>query len=243
VGSGAFLPDPAQAETLARTMVEIGRRHGVPTSALLTAMDRPLGRSAGNALEVREALECLRGEGPDDLRTLVLELAAEMLYRSARFSDPGTARTRATELLDGGAPLERFRRMVERQGGDPCVVDDASLLPSAAEVMPVRAECAGSVLEVHPLPLGQGVVELGGGRTRLGEPIHPEVGFDQLVQPGDEVEAGDILGRVHARTREAAERGARRVRTAIRIGKDGPHLLPLVQNRVNPDGTLVAPWA
>ncbi len=242
VGSGAFLPDPAQAEVLARTMVEIGRRHGVPTSALLTAMDRPLGRSAGNALEVREALECLRGEGPDDLRALVLELAAEMLFRADRFPDPEAARTRAAEFLDGGAPLERFRRMVERQGGDPRVVDDPSLLPAAAEVIPVRAERAGSVLEVLPLPLGQGVVELGGGRTRLGEPIHPEVGFDQLVQPGDEVEAGDILGRVHARTREAAERGARRVRAAIRTGKDGPPLLPLIQTRVNPDGTLAVPW-
>jgi pyrimidine-nucleoside phosphorylase len=241
VGSGAFLPDPAQAETLARTMVEIGRRHGLPTSALLTAMDRPLGRSAGNAVEVREALECLRGEGPDDLRTLVLELAAEMLHRAGGFPDAGTARTKATDLLEGGAPLERFRRMVERQGGDPRVVDDPSLLPSAAEVLPVRAERGGVVVEVLPLPLGHGVVELGGGRTRLGEPIHPEVGFDRLVQPGDEVEAGDMLARVHARTRETAERGARRVREAIRIGTHGTRPPPLIQTRVDPDGTLTFP--
>lgn len=241
VGSGAFLPHQERAVELARTMVEIGARHEVCTSAVFTAMDRPLGETVGNALEVGEALDCLRGEGPQDLREVVLTLAAEMLVQGRAAPHRDAARERAALLLDGGGPLERFRRLVECQGGDPAAVDDRACLPSAPAVLEVRAALGGTVLEVAPRPLGQGVVDLGGGRVRLGDPVEPAVGFDRLVHPGMEVSPGDLLGRVHARSRREAERGAVILREAVRVGEGPAGHLPLLMGWMDPDGTLTRP--
>ncbi|TVR63024.1 MAG: thymidine phosphorylase, partial [Gemmatimonadales bacterium] len=265
MGSGAFLPDEDRAMELARTMVEMGARHGVPTTALPTAMDRPLGRTVGNALEVREALECLRGGGPDDLREVTVALVVEMLAVSepaesaagggaspdgghadgsvgsrtpagsggptgsaTRGSDRDALRTQVEERLDAGAALELFRALVERQGGDPHVVDDAGRLPQAPVQEEVRSSKAGVVLEVQPFPLGRASVELGGGRIRLGQEIDPAVGFASLVQPGDEVAEGDLLGVVHAARPEDAPAAAAVLRDAVRIGAGAPTLLPLL---------------
>jgi pyrimidine-nucleoside phosphorylase len=240
VGSGAFLPEWDDAVELTRTMVGIGRGSGVATSALLTAMDRPLGESAGNALEVREALACLRGEGPEDLRQVVLALAVEMLLLGGGETDSSRALERVTGLLDGGRPLERFRRLVERQGGDPGAVDDPSLLPSAPVALEVRTEVGGVVAEVSPRPLGRAVVSLGGGRTRLAARVDPSVGFDRLVRPGVELFPGDLLGRVHARNGEEAETAARVLRDAVRVGEPVPPRLPLLVGRMGTDGTLTS---
>ena len=253
MGSGAFLPEREMALELARTMVEIGARHGVPTTALPTAMDRPLGRTVGNALEVREAVECLRGEGPDDLREVTVALAVEMLAVSgspvvtAEEAESGAAatrgrvppddvkqdrdalRARVLDRLDSGAALEVFRRLVERQGGDPEILDDLDRLPRARAMEEIRADRSGVVQAVHPLPLGHAAVELGGGRTRLGQEIDPAVGFDRLVQPGSEVSKGDLLGRAHATGPEAARTAAEVLRKAVDIGSGEPDLLPLVQ--------------
>jgi pyrimidine-nucleoside phosphorylase len=235
VGPGAFLVDPAQSRELAKTMVAIGEGQGVRTVARLTAMDRPLGRTVGNALEVRESLECLRGEGPDDLRALVLALAGEMLLLGGVVASLEEGVARAETLLDSGAPLERFRRMVERQGGDPGVVDDPSRLPAAPVVQEVRAPAAGVVLEVAPRTLGVASVEMGGGRLRLTDPVDPSVGYDALVAPGMRVAEGDLLGRVHARSSAEAERGARALQEAVRLGQSGeaaPEGLPLLGERI-----------
>ena len=245
MGSGAFLPDRDKALELARTMVEIGARHGVPTTALPTAMDRPLGRSVGNALEVREAVECLHGGGPDDLREVTVALVVEMLAVSGagpegrsgaeadgssadRGPDRDSLRTRVVERLESGAALELFSALVERQGGDPHVVEDTSRLPQAAVVEEVRSHRAGIVQEVHPFPLGRASVELGGGRIRLGQAIDPAVGFDRLVQPGDEVEEGSLLGVVHAARSEDARAAATVLREAVRVGGDPATLVPLL---------------
>ncbi len=229
-GSGAFLTKMEDTETLARTMVRIGTHHGVETVAQITAMDRPLGTTVGNALEVRESLEILRGGGPDDTRDVVLGLAAEMMVIGRQAPDLDEGKRRATALLDSGRPLERFRRLVALQGGDSRVVDDPdSHLPRAPVLGELRARTGGIVTAVHPRPLGHLVVALGGGRLRLSDTVDLSVGLDALVKPGTEVSAGDLLGRVHARSERDMALGLRTLESAIEIQELGTptHLLPL----------------
>ena len=231
VGSGAFLPEEERALELARAMVSIGARRGLATVALLTAMDRPLGRAVGNGLETREAIDCLRGEGPEDLRDLVVLEAAAMLGTTDPRLGDEDAEGRARDALSSGAALERFVRLVEAQGGDPRVVEDPSVLATAAERVEVTSRAAGIVAQVEPRSLGLGVVALGGGRTRIDDAIDPAVGFVVDVRPGDRVQAGDRIGIVHARDREGAEVGARILRDAVRLGEP-PSPRPLVSHRI-----------
>jgi thymidine phosphorylase len=221
VGSGAFLPAEEDARALAEKMVAIGTGRGLGTVALLTAMDRPLGRAIGVGLETSEAIECLRGGGPDDLRELVLVEAAEMLRLAHPEVGDAEALARAARALDSGAALERFTRMVEAQGGDPRVVEAPETLRTAPERREVRAEVGGVVLEVTPRPLGEGVIALGGGRTMMHQPVDAGVGFVLAVAPGESVSPGDALGIVHARSAAEAELGARVLAGSVRIGDVG----------------------
>ena len=236
VGAGAFLPDEERALELGRTMVEIGADHGVPTVALATAMDRPLGRTVGNALEVRESLDCLRGAGPPDLREVVVSLVTEMLLVGELASDSSEARSTVTEALDSGRPLERFRRMVELQGGDPRAMDDPGRLPTAPIHLEVRARGDGRLHALDPLILGRAAVELGGGRTRLGQKIDPAVGYAELTPPGSELAVGDLLGIVHAADRDAAEVAADALRRAARVDGDGVEPRAQVSHRIDERG-------
>jgi len=240
-GSGAFLADLDRSRELARTMVALGEERGLAVVARLTAMDRPLGQTVGNALEVAESVACLRGEGPEDLRTVVLALAGEMLALGGVAPDPEAGTGQARALLDSGAPLERFRRMVELQGGDAAVVDDPGRLPKAPVVREFRAPRQGRVAAVLPRPIGVGVVELGGGRVRLADTIDPSVGLDALVAPGTRVDAGDLLARVHARTESDARKMLGVLEASIRLDDGGaeqsreplPPLLPLLGERIS----------
>jgi pyrimidine-nucleoside phosphorylase len=236
VGAGAFVPEEDRALSLASAMVGIGQARGLPTVALLTAMDRPLGKAVGNALETAEAVACLRSEGPADLTELVLVEAAEML----RVGFPGLAgaeaRARAEAALTSGRALERLARMVEAQGGDPGIMDEPHRFATAPERAEVRAPETGTILGVDPLPLGRAVVTLGGGRRRLGECIHLGVGFELAVAPGDVVEKGDLLGTVHALDGAGAALGGAVLRAAVRIGEGVPALRPLVSHRVGAGG-------
>ena len=234
VGEGAFLGEAGRAEELARTMVGIGERRGLPTVALLTAMDRPLGRAIGNGLETGEALECLKGGGPEDLRALVLKLAAEMAVLGDVADDVDEGERHATAVLDGGGALARFARLVEAQGGDARVVDDPRRLPRAPESAVLVARRRGWIREVVPTTLGYGVVELGGGRTRLGDAIDPGVGFELHVTPGQEIAAGDRLGTAFARTVEGSRRGVQILEEAIRVDDARPEAggLPLIGARI-----------
>ena len=204
VGSGAFLPDREQAEELARAIVEVARGNGLPTAALLTDMDRVLGRTAGNAVEVRESIDHLTGAASDErLREVTLALSAELLVLGGVEPDEAAAREAAEQALDGGAAAERFAAMVSELGGPARSPRGAGQAPAGAAVT-VAAEPAeaGTVSAVDVRAVGLAVVALGGGRTREDDPVDHSVGLTEVAAPGEEVAPGGRpLAMVHARTR------------------------------------------
>lgn len=235
-GTGAFLPDLEDGLALARTMIGLGAAHGCPTVALLTAMDRPLGRACGNALETEEALHALRGDGPDDLMDVTYALAAEMLLLAGVAEDLGAARDRAVAAVASGKAAETFRAVIEAQGGNPAVLDDPGVLPQAPHRAVYGADYAGTVLTVEPRRIGRAIVAMGGGRKTVDDDIDPAVGFVIHTSPGVEVATGDALATVYARDETGLVIGRRALAAAIRIG-DGPAApLPLVSHRVTADG-------
>ena len=234
-GSGAFLPALDDALTLARTMVGIGESRGCRVVALLTAMDRPLGRAAGNALEVRESVEGLRGEGPRDLMEVTYALGAEMLLTAGLAADRAAARRTLEETVSSGAALRRLAEIVEAQGGERRQVEDPGLLPRAPVHVPFRAPADGVVARIEPRQVGRAIVALGGGRARVEDTVDPAVGFVFLVQPGDSVVRGQPLAEIHARTDDAAEGAAQALAQAITLGGTA-ELLPLISHRVTATG-------
>jgi thymidine phosphorylase len=186
VGSGAFMPDLESARQLAATMVELGEAHGVRTSALLTRMDVPLGRAAGNAVEVEESVATLRGAGPGDLVEVTLALAAEMLALAGIEANPAAA------LADGRA-LARYRDMITAQGGDP----DAPL-PEAAHTTVVRAAESGFVRRLDARAVGVAAWRLGAGRARKEDSVSAGAGVICRAKPGDRVAAGEPVLELHA---------------------------------------------
>ena len=241
-GSGAFLTDSALALELARTMIGLGESRGCPTVALLTAMDRPLGRACGNTLEVEEAIEALRGRGPADLMEVTYALAAEMLALVGAAPDLIEARRRLEEAVTSGRALETFARVIEAQGGNPAVVDDPAVLPQARAVEVFRAERGGRVERVEPRRIGRAIVELGGGRATLEDSIDPTVGFVVTVKPGDVVRAGEPIASVFARDRSGVALGMAALREAVKIGEHG-RLTPLISHRITARGVDATPEA
>jgi pyrimidine-nucleoside phosphorylase len=235
-GPGAFMKDPDQAVELARTMVGIGAANGCPATALVTAMDRPLGRAIGNALEVEEALLALEGRGPDDLALLTAALAVEMLLLAGTDTDRAAASRRVGAALGSGRALDKFRELITAQGGNPMIVDDPGLLPQAAEVELFEARESGLVAAVDPLPLGRAVVAMGGGRRRLGEAIDHSVGFVVSARPGARVARGEPIASVFARNAEGISLGMAALGESIRLGPPEA-ALPLVSHRVTASGT------
>ena len=235
-GSGAFLTSFEQEVELATEMIELGSSHGCPVVALFTAMDRPLGRACGNALEVEEAIATLKGEGPDDLVEVTLALSAEMLVMAGVAKDIDGARSILRDALSSGRAAEQFRRIVERQGGNPDVLDDPALLPQAAECELYTAQRAGVIARVEPRAIGRGIIALGGGRTTMADTVDPAVGFVITAKTGDWVEAGEPLASVYARDRAGIERGRAALRAAIAIADEAEPPLPLVSHRVTKTG-------
>jgi pyrimidine-nucleoside phosphorylase len=234
-GSGAFLPDPSQALELAQTMIGLARAHRCPAVALLTAMDRPLGRSCGNALEVEEAIAGLRGDGPFDLMAVTYSLGAEMLLLAGVARDAPEAKCQLEESVTSGRAIQKLSQIVEAQGGDPRVIDDPERLPQADQVEVFRAERDGVVARVEPRRIGRAIVELGGGRRTIEDEIDPAVGFVIPIKPGDRVREGEPLASVFARDREGIRLGIEALGEAIVIGESG-ELTPLITHRVTADG-------
>jgi pyrimidine-nucleoside phosphorylase len=234
-GGGAFIPDPARAVELATTMIGLGEARGCPTVALLTAMDRPLGRACGNALEVEEALEGLQGGGPEDLMEVTYALGVEMLLLVGAARSAAEARRKLEESVGSGRALETFGRIIEAQGGNRAVVDDPALLPQAGAVEVYRAPRGGTVTAVEPRRIGRAIIELGGGRVRIEDRIDHAVGFVITVKPGDEVEAGDPIASVFARDDAGAADGLAALGEAIAVGDEG-RALPLITQRITARG-------
>ena len=224
-GSGAFMSDPKRAEELARTMVALGTRAGVKTRALVTAMDVPLGLTAGNALEVRESIDVLAGGGPDDVVELAILLAREMLdaagVRNAK--DPAVA------LKDGSA-MDKWRAMISAQGGDP----DAPL-PTAREKEVITAEKSGTIASMDALKVGVSAWRLGAGRERQGEKVQAGAGIEIHAKPGAKISAGAPLFTLHTDESSRFLRAKEALHGAVTISDDGyvAPRLPLVVTRID----------
>jgi pyrimidine-nucleoside phosphorylase len=197
VGAGAFMKTADDARRLAEAMVGIGSRVGLRTRAVLTAMDAPLGRAVGNALEVREAIETLAGHGPDDFASLCRILSSHLLVAAGVAPDVDVAGTKVDAAIASGAALGRFRALVEHQGGDVSVVDDPSRLPRAAAVQALLAERSGYVSRIVADTVGRASMRLGAGRERVDTPIDYGAGIELRVKPGDRVAAGAPLAELH----------------------------------------------
>ena len=235
-GSGAFLPELDRGITLARTMIDLGADHGCPVVALLTAMDRPLGRACGNALEVEESIAALRGEGPSDLMDVTYALGAEMLVLGGVAVTRNEARRRMEVAISSGRAARKFQEIIEAQGGNPAVVDDPELLPQAAEVELFVAARDGVVAQVEPRAIGRGITALGGGRTTVEDTVDPAVGFVVTARPGDVVRAGEPLATIFARDAAGVALGRAALTASIRIADDADPPLPLISHRVTASG-------
>jgi pyrimidine-nucleoside phosphorylase len=233
LGSGAFMPEPERAAELARTMIRIGTASGKRVVALLTAMDRPLGHAIGNALEIEECVLLLRGEGPADVREVILALAAEMLMLGGAASDTAAAKGMAAAALADGRALGTMRAIIEAQGGNAMVLDDPAILPQAESRRILHAERQGTVIRMDVRAIGEAAVELGAGRRTLDAVIDPAVGFHITAKPGDDVRQGQPIATVHARTGPAAEAIGRRLLDAIVIGDEPAAPLPLIVRRLD----------
>jgi pyrimidine-nucleoside phosphorylase len=231
-GDGAFMRTEEDARRLAETLVRVGNRLGKKFAALITAMDEPLGRAAGNALEVKQAIEVLRGGGPADLREVTLALGAELLVLAGEAEDPEAAQARLAGLIAAGRAWAKFRELVAAQGGDVGAVEDPARLPRAREVVEVRAPASGYVtgLRAHPIGLACGL--LGAGREVKGQAVDPGAGVELLAKVGDEVRAGDALARLHVGRPDRADEARRLVAGAYTIGPARPAPRPLVLARI-----------
>jgi len=231
-GSGAFMKKEEDAVHLAELMCETGRRMGKKVVALITDMDQPLGRKAGNALEIEESIEVLRGGGPDDLRELCLELSAWMFYLGGRSNSVGEGKKIAAEMIATGRARDKFREIVRLQGGDAAVVDDPGRLPRARHTVDVPSPASGYVASTQCEQLGVACVVLGGGREKKEDSIDPAVGLVFHKKVGDAVSHGEPLCTIHynSEARLAEARGL--VEESYRIEPSAPRRLRPLVHRV-----------
>lgn len=223
-GKGAFMSDPEKAKELARVMVDLGKRAGVNTVALVTAMDIPLGLTAGNALEVRESIEVLSGGGPEDVVKLTILLAQEMLdLAGIKDADPAAA-------LKNGKAMDVWRTMISSQGGDP----DAKL-PVAQENTVVRADKDGTILSMDAMKVGMAAWRLGAGRSRQGEKVQAGAGIEIHAKPGEHIKAGSPLYTLHTDVEATFNRALESLQDSVEIGElpaGGIDRLPLIIEKI-----------
>jgi pyrimidine-nucleoside phosphorylase len=231
-GSGAFMKTEADSRRLAESLVSIGNASGVRTEAIITAMDVPLGRAVGNALEVVECVEVLKGRGPKDLIDVSVELTARMLVLGSVMKDRAAAETQVRAAIASGAGLDRFRRIIERQGGDPRVVDDYGRMPAAPERHVITAPRSGFVTRLDAESVGRASVSLGAGRDKVEDAVDPAVGIMVMATVGDEVRAGDPVLELHVRDHARLQHAIGRATAAIAIGETRPAVRPLIVGEV-----------
>jgi pyrimidine-nucleoside phosphorylase len=226
-GVGAFTPNVEEAARLARLMVRIGSMAGRAMAAVIADMNQPLGHAVGNALEVAEAIETLRGGGPADFREHCLHVAGHLLLRAGRAGSLRQAKLEAARALASGAALGKLRALVEAQGGDVGYVDEPERLPRAKVVREVSSPTAGCVKWIDAREVGVTVIMLGGGRAKKGDPIDHSVGIVVHKKVGDRVAKGEKLFTVHAATPEGADLAEARVLAAHRFSRSPVEPLPL----------------
>ena len=229
VGDGAFMKTLEDGRALAEAMIELGRRAGREVVCMLTDMDQPLGQAVGNALELREAVATLRGEGPPDFSELVLGSVAHLLALSDLGVDQAEGRRRAEQAVADGSAAAAYERWIRAQDGDP----DESALPSAAVVREVTTPAAGIVERLGAIQIGVAALHLGAGRQTKEDEIDYAVGVVCLRKRGDEVEAGDVLAEVHARDEESAAEAESAVLAAYTVGNEQPRERSIVLDVVS----------
>lgn len=234
-GSGAFITDPKAGRQLAETMLGIAQSMSLRASVFQTAMDRPLGRAVGHALEIAESMDCLGGGGPDDLRELVLLQGAEMLRLSGKAATREEGRARIADAIHSGRALGVFELVLRAQGGDPAVIRDRSRLPQAPAVDPLRATRSGVLGFADCRKVGYALIALGGGRAKIEDEIDPAVGIIWRAQAGETVRAGQLIAEIHHRQR-GLEQCRALLEESLAIG-DGQPQTPLVLAELSAQGT------
>lgn len=229
-GSGAFMKSQKDATFLAELMVETGCRMGKTVAALITDMDQPLGNMIGNALEVIEVVEVLRGGGPPDLRELCLELAGWMLHLGGVADTVAQGKQQSAALISSGKALEKFRQMVELQGGDARVIDDSTTLPHARHTMKVTSAKAGYLSSMQCEQIGTACVILGGGRERKEDSVDPAVGIALHKKVGDRVAAGEALATIHYNDEAKAARARQLLEASCVVTDTTPTKRPLIHS-------------
>lgn len=232
VGQGAFMKDLKSARALAQALVRVGTAAGKRVVALLTAMDAPIGRTVGNGLETREAIEILRNSGPADTRELTLTLGAEMLLLGKAERSVKSAHARLERALADGSAFERFLRMVRAHGGDTRFVEHPERLANAKAKLAVLARSSGYVSECDAYALGMSGIALGAGRTRADQAVDPSAGIELCVQRGERISRGQPLAIIHARTQQLARSEARGIERAFRIANSKPRPRPMLLERI-----------
>ena len=231
-GRGAFMKTHADARSLAESLVGIGKSAGVQTQAVITSMDSPIGFAVGNANEVVECIELLKGNGPSDLLENSLELCERMLVVAGVAGDRAVAASQCRRALDSGQALERLRAIIERQGGDPRVIDDYDLMPQAPSEHIVRAANDGFITGLDALLVGRAAVMLGAGRDKVDDDVDPAVGIMIAATVGDAVRAGDVVLRVRYRSERRLENALPLLRDAVRVGETRMAPTPLIMDEV-----------
>lgn len=234
VGSGAFMKTVGDARELAEVCVALGTSAGRATRAVITDMSQPLADTVGNAIEVREAIEVLRGDRHSRFAELCLDLAGHLAALSGTAPDAAAGRELAARALHSGAGLDRFRMLIEAQGGDPRVVEDTSLLPIAPISLPIHATQDAWLATVDAEAVGRASGALGAGRETLGAVIDPAVGLALDVKIGDRVHDGQVIGRILARTGDEARRGEHAVLAALGWSAQAIQAPPLIHAVVDP---------
>lgn len=232
IGSGAFMKDIESGTELAQTMVVIGRSHDTPVVGFLTDMNQPLGTEVGNANEMAESIAILNGDGPPDTTELTFRLGEEMLILGGVAADRAEARSQLQAAVESGSGLDVFAKVIEAQGGDPSVLEDPSLLPSAASAHTVVADRAGFVERCDALAVGRSAVRLGAGRQAKEDDVDPGVGITILAKVGDAVAAGDALATVRYNTDAQLSACLPVLEPAWVIADEAPPFRPLILGEV-----------
>ncbi|MFL1672253.1 pyrimidine-nucleoside phosphorylase [Paenibacillus dendritiformis] len=235
-GSGAFMKTLDDSIALAQAMVDIGTDTGRQTIAVISDMDQPLGHLIGNSLEVEEAIQTLRGEGPRDLHRLCIVLGAHMLVLGGVARDAAEAEARLEQLIADGSALGKLKELIAAQGGDASVVDQPERLPHARERIEVKAESGGTVAAIQAEEIGIAAMLLGAGRETKDSIIDLSVGIDLRAKVGDAVNAGDVLAVLHVNDASRLEEAAQKIIQAYRITSEARAAAPLVYAIVTKDG-------